>query len=264
MFLKEILTRKREEVKENLARRTWNSLLQEVKGNTAKGKSFSSVLKIPGPSIVAELKRGSPSRGVFASGLVVEKTAALYEKHGAAALSVLTDERYFKGSLTDLRKVRAVTKLPLLRKDFIIDPYQILEAKWAGADAVLLIISALTSAQAAELRHCAQELGLETLVEIHKAEEIEVALALRPEVIGINNRDLSTFRVSLEVTKRLRPLIPSLQPVISESGIKDPLAVAELFALGVDGFLIGETLVTSEDPGKTLQELKRMNQECPV
>ena len=281
MFLAEILAWKREEVKKRSRERPGNSLLDEITIRSGNANSLSSALKISGPSIVAEIKRASPSRGVFAPQLIPKKLAAVYAGNGAAALSVLTDERYFKGSLDDLRAVRTVTNLPILRKDFIIDPYQILEAKWAGADAILLIMAALSREQAMELRACAREFGLEVLAEVHKAVEVEAALALEPEVIGINNRDLVTFKVSLEVTKELRPVIraqararvlqPGLiqnrpepiipagtraLPVISESGIRSRQDIVSLCALGVDGFLIGETLVKSEDPGKILRELR--------
>jgi indole-3-glycerol phosphate synthase len=279
MFLAEILAWKREEIKKRARQRPDDSLWGEITVRSGNGKSLSSALKIPGPAIVAEIKRASPSQGVFAPQLIPEKLAAVYAENGAAALSVLTDERYFKGSLDDLRAVRTVADLPILRKDFIIDPYQILEAKWAGADAILLIMAALSREQAMELRACAREFGLEVLVEVHKTVEVEAALALEPEVLGINNRDLETFKVSLEVTKELRPVIHaqarakvlqpgSIQnqpkpviptggfPVISESGIRSRQDIVSLCALGIDGFLIGETLVKSGDPGKTLRELR--------
>lgn len=257
MFLAEILAWKREEIKKRARQRPDDSLWGEITVRSGNGKSLSSALKIPGPAIVAEIKRASPSQGVFAPQLIPEKLAAVYAENGAAALSVLTDERYFKGSLDDLRAVRTVTDLPILRKDFIIDPYQILEAKWAGADAILLIMAALSREQAMELRACAREFGLEVLVEVHKTVEVEAALALEPEVLGINNRDLETFKVSLEVTKELRPVILTGGfPVISESGIRSRQDIVSLCALGIDGFLIGETLVKSGDPGKTLRELR--------
>lgn len=267
MFLTEILEWKREEVKKRSRERPSASLLGEAAERNAGVKSLSSALETPGPSIVAEIKRASPSQGVLAPGLVPEKLAAVYTANGAAALSVLTDERFFRGSLADLRAVRAVTNLPILRKDFMIDPYQVLEAKWAGADAVLLIMAVLSREQAAELRACARECGLEVLAEVHQAAEIESALSLEPEVIGINNRDLATFRVSLEVTKELRPVIRAQAgagafPVISESGIRNRQDVVSLRALGVNGFLIGETLVKSEDPGKALRELRGGEEAC--
>lgn len=266
MFLTEILEWKREEVRKRSRERPAASFLGETARRNTGIRSFSSALQTPGPSIVAEIKRASPSQGVLAPGLVPEKLAVVYTDNGASALSVLTDERFFRGSLADLQAVRAVTNLPILRKDFMIDPYQVLEAKWAGADAVLLIMAALSRAQAAELRACARECGLEVLVEVHQAAEIECALALEPEVIGINNRDLATFRVSLEVTKELVPMIRAQAgartfPVISESGIKNRQDVANLWALGIDGFLIGETLVKREDPGKALRELKGEKEE---
>ena len=264
MFLAEILKWKREEVRKRSGRPAASFLGETARRNTGI-RSFSSALQTPGPSIVAEIKRASPSLGVLAPGLVPEKLAAVYTANGASALSVLTDERFFRGSLADLQAVRAVTNLPILRKDFMIDPYQVLEAKWAGADAVLLIMAALSRAQAAELRACARECGLEVLVEVHQAAEMNALLPWNRRY-GINNRDLATFRVSLEVTKELVPMIRAQAgartfPVISESGIKNRQDVANLWALGIDGFLIGETLVKREDPGKALRELKGEKEE---
>ncbi|NLY89705.1 MAG: indole-3-glycerol phosphate synthase TrpC [Firmicutes bacterium] len=219
------------------------------------GNRFRSAIAAPGISVVAEIKRASPSRGPIAPRLDPVKIAALYEENGAAAISVLTEENFFRGGIRDLRAVRTVTRLPVLAKDFFLDPCQIEEAVGAGADAVLLIMAILSRSQAAELAACARENGLAVLAEVHEEAELEPALAIDPDVVGINNRDLKTFRVSLETTFRICPLVPKKYPVISESGIKNRRDLLALSALGVDGFLIGETLAGNRDPGAALREL---------
>lgn len=219
------------------------------------GKRFRSALAAPGISVVAEIKRASPSRGPIAPGLDSVKTAVFYKKSGAAAISVLTEEKFFRGGIHDLRAVKKASTLPVLAKDFFLEPCQIEEAAGAGADAILLIMAILSRSQAAELAACARENGVAVLAEVHKEEELETALAIDPDVVGINNRDLETFRVSLETTFRIYPLVPKEYPVISESGIKDRGDIEALSALGVDGFLIGEALAGSGDPGAALREL---------
>ncbi len=250
MYLKEILAHKKEEVKKKKRSRPAGSLTRYQR---TAGKRFSRAVTAPGISLVAEIKRASPSRGLFAPQLEAAKTAVLYERNGAAALSVLTDEKFFRGSLGDLRAVRAAVALPVLAKDFFLDPYQVQEAAWAGADAVLLIMALLSRAQAAELAACAREYGLEILAEVHGEKEVEEALALAPDLLGINNRDLKTFTTSLGVTFRLYPLVPANYPVVSESGIKSRADLLALSALGVDGFLVGEALAGQKDPGAALR-----------
>lgn len=253
MYLREILEYKAEEVKERKSIRPWASLAGEIEKKPASGR-FRRAISTPGLSVVAEIKRASPSKGLLAPNLIAGKVAAGYEKSGAAALSVLTDKRFFRGSLADLQAAVATVSLPVLRKDFIIDPYQVLEARWAGADAVLLIMAALSESQAEELASCAKEFSLEILAEIHCAEELAQARAIKADIIGINNRDLNTFQVSLEVTYRLFPLIGGESPVISESGIKSRADLLALKELGVDGVLVGEALVAGDDPGQRLRE----------
>lgn len=218
-------------------------------------------LRRPGVSIVAEIKRASPSKGALNLGMDPAAQARLYVEAGADAISVLTEPTHFRGQPEDLMEVQraladARTACPVLRKDFIVDRYQLLEARAWGADAVLLIVAALTDESLASLSTQATALGLAPLVEVHSEEELRRALACDVPLIGINNRDLRDFSVSLETTRRLRPLIPDDRLVVSESGIREPAQMRELAALGVDAALIGEALVTSRDPTATLRALK--------
>lgn len=210
------------------------------------------------PRLIAELKRASPSRGLLAPHLDMQALARVYAANGAAALSVLTDEKYFGGSLDTLRTLRFTDHmpLPLLRKDFMLAPVQLYQSRAVGADAILLIVAALDDATLHALHALALQLGLTALVEVHTAEEVARALRL-PDVklIGINNRDLTTFDVSLETTARLRPLIPPGITVVSESGFFTAAHVAEAAALNVDAILVGEALVTAPDIGAKVREL---------
>lgn len=216
---------------------------------------FRDALAAPGLSIIAEHKRRSPSAGPIGHGADVAEIARAYERGGAAAISVLTEEHNFAGSLDDLRAARAATSIPILRKDFVIDSYQLLEAVDAGADAVLLIVAALGATRLRELHAEAVGFGLGVLVEVHDADELEVALALSPEVIGVNNRDLRDFSVDVERTLKLAPLVPDGTIVISESGLDSPESLQRLRDAGIDGALIGEALMRSVDPGAALRRL---------
>jgi len=218
-------------------------------------RDFAAALEAPGISLIAEIKRASPSKGLLCPNLDAPALARLYEANGAAAISVLTDERFFGGSLEDLRVVRRSVTIPVLRKDFILDPYQVYEARAAGADAVLLIVAALDDAALLELYELACELGMVALVEVHNAPELERALRIGPRIIGVNNRDLSTFEVNLETTAHLRPLIPPGVLLVAESGIHHRADVARLKAAGVDGILVGEALVRATDVGARVKEL---------
>lgn len=209
----------------------------------------------PRHRVIAEIKRASPSKGVFREDLEPASWAQSYQRAGAAALSVLTDERFFKGSLQHLQEVRRCVDLPLLRKDFILDPYQILEARCNGADAILLIVRALDTKRFKQLLRICRDVGLETLVEVHTEEELNRALEEDAPLVGINNRDLKSFNVDISVTERLMPRIPSGTTVISASGIKTKQHVERLESTGVKAFLVGEALVTSSDPEKKLREL---------
>jgi indole-3-glycerol phosphate synthase len=207
------------------------------------------------PRIIAEVKKASPSRGVIRADFDAVALAQTYAHHGASALSVLTDEKYFQGQLRFLEAIGHAVALPLLRKDFIIDPYQVYEARVAGADAILLIVAALALNQLEELLALAHELGMAALLEVHTAGELERILPLRPRLVGINNRDLRTFHTDIETTSRLLPLIPAEAVVISESGIHTSNDIVRLWDKGVHAFLIGESLMRHPDPGVKLQEL---------
>lgn len=198
--------------------------------------------------IIAEFKRRSPSKGVINAGAPVERTTRGYADAGASALSVLTDEKFFGGSNEDLLRARAANTCPILRKDFTIDQYQISEAKSIGADAILLIAAVLTPAESKHLAAFAHELGLEVLLEVHNEKELLENLEAGADLIGVNNRDLKTFSVSTAVSKRLASLIPDSVLKVSESGISDPEAIADLRAYGYEGFLIGENFMKHKAP----------------
>jgi len=216
-----------------------------------------------GPSLIAELKRASPSKGILAPHLDLFQVADIYTQNGASAISVLTDEKFFMGKLETLRELRFMnhSSLPLLRKDFIIDETQLYETRANGADAVLLITAALTDdVHFADLHALALELGLTPLVEVHNEGEAERALKLQDlKLIGINNRDLTTFKVLLETTERIRPMIPDEVAVVAESGIFTADDVERLARANVDAILVGEALVTSDDIDAKVRELSGLN-----
>ena len=209
-----------------------------------------------GPKIIAEFKRRSPSAGTIRTDLSPAEVAGCYERGGACAISVLTDEEYFGGSLADLAAIRASTGLPVLRKDFIIDAMQIYEAAASGADAILLIAAALDDAMLVTLRATAEdELGLDALVEVHTSEELRRGVTAGARIVGVNNRDLRTFRTSLETSERLVAERPRGTIMISESGLQTAESLHHLHVLGFHGFLIGETLMRATDPEKALRDL---------
>jgi len=207
------------------------------------------------PRVIAEFKRASPSRGEIRPGADPAEIARAYESAGAAALSVLTDREFFRGGLDDLQRARAACRLPVLRKDFTIDPLQLVEARAAGADAALLIVAALDDARLRELLGCARELHLDALVEVHDEPELERALAAGAELVGINNRDLRDFKTDVGVTRALLPLARG-RTVVSESGIDAPETLRALGAAGAAAFLIGEALMREPDPGAALRRLR--------
>ena len=219
--------------------------------------AFRDALAAPGIAVIAEHKRRSPSAGPIRPGSSVAEVARAYERGGAAAISVLTEERRFDGSLEDLRAARAACALPLLRKDFIVSDYQLAEADAAGADAVLLIVAALEPAQLRELHEGAAAHGLDALVEVHDADELAVALEAGAGIVGVNNRDLRDFSVDIERTFALRAAIPDGVLVVSESGIWDGEHLARLRDAGVDAALIGERLMREDDPAAALRALLR-------
>ncbi len=228
---------------------------------TAGARPFREALAHPGTSVIAEHKRRSPSAGTIREGIGVAEMVTAFERGGAAALSVLTEEEHFGGALADVEQARQVSSLPVLRKDFHVDPYQLYEAKAAGADAVLLVAGALTGGALQALHGEARALDLDALVEVHDEEELEAALAVDADVIGINNRDLEDFRVDVSRTFDLLAGVPAGKTVVSESGIASREQVEELERVGVDAVLIGETLMRAPDPEAAVRELTRSSEE---
>ncbi len=220
-----------------------------------EGRPFQEALTRPGVSLIAEHKRRSPSAGTIREGSSVEEVVRAYERGGAAAVSVLTEPSHFGGSLEDLRAARAATELPVLRKDFIVDSYQVVESAAAGADAILLIVAALEPDALLDLYGHARALDLDLLVEVHDEEELEVALEVEAEVIGINNRDLDDFTVDIERTYDLLSDVPAGKTVVSESGFSTREQLDELDRVGVDAVLIGETLMRAPDIEAAAREL---------
>ncbi len=207
------------------------------------------------PAVIAEVKKASPSKGVLREQFDPATIAATYERHGAACLSVLTDSQFFQGKLDDLKTARGACKLPVLRKDFMMDPYQVYEARAAGADCILLIVAALEAGRMRELEATAHELGMAVLVEVHDGAELDAALALKTPLIGVNNRNLRTFETTLDTTLGLLQNVPAERLVITESGILKPQDVDKMRAHDVHGFLVGEAFMRAADPGAELERL---------
>ncbi len=257
MILDDILRNKRAEVAAR-KRAAPAKALESLARSASAPRDFRTALaggRKRGIRLIAEYKRASPSKGIIRADLDPAQVGRLYEAAGAAAISVLTDEKFFSGKLEELRAVRGAVKIPVLRKDFIIDPWQLLEARAAGADAVLLIAAALEEAELREFRIQALDLGMHCLVEVHDETELARALASGAEIVGINNRNLQSFRVELETTFRLRAGIPQEKLVVSESGIATRADAVRLQQAGVDAMLVGETLMRRPDPGEAAKEL---------
>jgi indole-3-glycerol phosphate synthase len=229
--------------------------LERELARRGEGRPFMEALSHPGTSLIAEHKRRSPSAGVIRAGSSVADIVGAYERGGAAAISVLTEEAHFGGSLADLYEARRATQLPILRKDFCIDIYQLYEAKVAGADAVLLVVGSLRPGELERLYAEARALDLDAVVEVHDEEELETALELDGDVIGINNRNLEDFSVDIQTTVDLLAAIPTGKTVVSESGIRSRAEIEELERVGVDAVLIGETLMRAADPEEAVREL---------
>ncbi|HWK54542.1 MAG TPA: indole-3-glycerol phosphate synthase TrpC [Hyphomicrobiales bacterium] len=257
-ILTKILERKREEVLERSAQRSLDAL-RELAAAQTPCRGFKAALERQighkRPAVVAEIKKASPSKGLIRKNFDPATIAVSYAEHGATCLSVLTDVDFFQGHDDYLMAARDACNLPVLRKDFMVDPYQIVESRALGADCVLLIVGALGDTQLQDLAGTAREQGLDMLVEIHSQQDLERALALKPDLVGINNRDLHTFKTSLNVTYRLRDAVPEGTTVITESGILAREDVEEMIAHGVYGFLVGESFMRAADPGAKLQEL---------
>jgi len=206
-------------------------------------------------AVIAEIKKASPSKGVLREHFVPAEIAGSYERHGAACLSVLTDERFFQGSVAYLQQARAACALPVLRKDFMVDTYQVVEARAMGADCILLIAACLDGAQMADLEAEALDLGLDVLVEVHDGTELERALKLKTRLVGINNRDLRSFDVTLDTTLGLLAQVPADRLLVTESGILVPADVRRMREASVHAFLVGEAFMRAPDPGQALQTL---------
>lgn len=254
MILDPILANKREEVAARAARVPLRELEERIAMNR-KPRDFRAALRQDGISLIAEIKRASPSRGDILPGVDAVEIAALYEQAGARAISVLTDEKFFKGTLDDLTNVHRHVRVPCLRKEFIVDAYQIYESRAAEADAILLIVRCLDDAELADFYKLAKSLEMEVLVETHTAREIERALDAGAHIIGINNRDLDTLDVDLNRSIELKRLVPGGNILVSESGIYSRAQVQQLEDGGVDAILVGESLLSSNDIRAKMQEL---------
>ena len=254
-FLEEILISTQETVRSAKLNRPLADLKRRIKDRESPRTFTGSLSQNSGLSLIAELKRASPSQGLLRKAFDPVEIATIYEEEGAAALSVLTEERFFQGSLNYLVQVRAVVQRPLLRKDFLIDEYQVYEARAFDADAVLLIAAILDDGPLKDYQALAGDLGMDSLVEVHTEAELERALQADARVIGINNRDLATFKTDLETTFRLIRKIPEDRVVVSESGIVQRKDVERLFEAEVDAVLIGETFMKSPDIRAKIREL---------
>jgi indole-3-glycerol phosphate synthase len=249
VILDEILAHKRQEVaKLKIARPSPAPPASPPRG-------FAASLRQPGVRVIAEFKRQSPSGGLIRPDATPLDSAGVYQANGAAAMSVLTDQQYFGGADSDLVEARAACNLPVLRKDFVVDAYQIREAGSLGADAVLLIVRALTDTELVSLLELTSSLGMDALVETHSADEVHRALAAGAEIIGVNNRDLDTLTTDVSLAPRLRQLVPTDKVFVAESGVSSAEQIRELAEVGVDAVLIGEALLRASDPGARLREL---------
>jgi indole-3-glycerol phosphate synthase len=261
-ILQKILAVKREEVAAALAAKPLTALRAEAEAQSPP-RDFAGAIRakvsLGKTAVIAEIKRASPSKGVIRADFRPGEIAASYAAHGAACLSVLTDRRFFQGAPEYLMEARAACALPVLRKDFIVDEYQVFEARAMGADCILLIVAALDLPRLQALEALAHKLGMAVLVEAHDAAELDLALQLRTPLVGINNRNLRTFEVSLETTLSQLPRIPGDRIVVTESGIHAPANVALMRARGVHAFLVGEAFMRAPDPGAALTRLFRVD-----
>lgn len=256
MILDKIVSYKRRKIEEEKSLLPLDTILSQV-SNHRDLRSFKDAFQSKNViSIIAEVKKASPSKGIIKEDFDPINIAKSYNHNGAEAISVLTEDGFFKGNNDYLNMVRSVTSAPLLRKDFIIDPYQIYQSKLLGADAILLIVSILTKEQLLEFKNLASKIGLECLVEVHDKSELETALEIDAEIIGINNRDLKTFKTSLTTTKNLMGDIPKSKIVISESGINTRSDMELLQSIGVKGVLVGESLMRAKSIEDKFKELR--------
>jgi len=257
-ILKRILHRKKEEIKENskqISLRTLNHIATNSPPPRGFTENIYARLRLQQMVVIAEIKKASPSKGILRANFDPIAIARSYEENGATCLSVITDKDFFQGSNKYLQQVCQTCMLPILRKDFIIDAYQVYEARALGADCILLIVAALDDAKLHDLANLATHLGMDILVEVHDSEELERALPLNSHLIGINNRNLRTFTTDLNTTLELLPKIPKKHIVVSESGIHTPQDIALLRKAGVHTFLVGEAFMRATDPGEALFNL---------
>jgi indole-3-glycerol phosphate synthase len=257
-ILKRILARKLQEIDERNRNTSMQELEQRVvEADSPRGFVSSLEKKINSgrAAVIAEIKKASPSRGILREDFKPAEIAGSYERGGAACLSVLTDVDFFKGADAYLQQARAACALPVIRKDFIIDPYQVYEARVLGADCILLIVAALGDSMLGELSQLATQLGMDVLVEVHDGGELERALKVPGRLVGINNRNLRSFETRLDVTLDLLDAVPDNRIVVTESGIHTPADVALMRSHGVNAFLVGEAFMKAEDPGAKLAEL---------
>ncbi|QIM48610.1 indole-3-glycerol phosphate synthase TrpC [Pusillimonas sp. DMV24BSW_D] len=257
-ILKKILETKKTEVATARQMRSEAEVLREAQSRKdLRGfiNALESKIEQGKPAVIAEVKKASPSKGVIREDFNPANIASSYAAHGAACLSVLTDVQYFQGSYDYLRQARAACSLPILRKDFMIDPYQIAHSRALGADCILLIVAALDRSQLFELESLALELGMDVLVEVHDRDELEIALQMQSKLLGVNNRNLRTFEVSLQNTIDMLPLIPADRLVVTESAIHTREDVELMRSHNVNAFLVGERFMRAEEPGQALEEL---------
>jgi indole-3-glycerol phosphate synthase len=251
-ILARIVAKKREELAGDLPLSRWEKAAAD---RASSRRDFRAALAARTPAVIAEVKKASPSKGLLATDFDPARIASAYERGGASAVSVLTDRSFFQGGLADLEAARAAIRLPVLRKDFTIAESQIVEAAAHGADAILLIAAILTEQEIRDFRECAARLGLAALVEVHNRRELDAATAAGADLIGVNNRDLTTFHVTLDTSLELAPHMPAGALLVSESGIHGPEDIAKLRAAGYSAFLVGEHLMKSGDPESALKRL---------
>lgn len=257
-ILKKILETKKTEVATARQMRSEAEVLREAQSRKdLRGfiNALESKIEQGKPAVIAEVKKASPSKGVIREDFNPANIASSYAAHGAACLSVLTDVQYFQGSYDYLRQARAACSLPILRKDFMIDPYQIAHSRALGADCILLIVAALDRSQLLELESLALELGMDVLIEVHDRDELEIALQMQSKLLGVNNRNLRTFEVSLQNTIDMLPLIPEDRLIVTESAIHTREDVELMRSHNVNAFLVGERFMRAEEPGQALEEL---------
>jgi len=256
--LQRILTRKREEIQaraEALSLADLSALAAVAEPPRGFRAALSARIEVGRPAVIAEVKKASPSKGLLREDFDPAAIARSYAEHGAACLSVLTDVDFFQGADAYLQQARAACGLPVLRKDFVLDPYQVQEARALGADCILLIVSALDDTSLRDLHRLAGELGMDALVEVHDREELERALRLGADLVGINNRNLRSFETRLETTLELRAAVPPEVLLVTESGILEAADVARMRAADIHAFLVGEAFMRADDPGAALERL---------